>query len=192
MFGQPMHLDSYLNPIAETVYAVTFFGTGVALPKSNDGRDPECALRAIRCGQARGRPCVVAAGCFEHTYTLGAGAPAGPVVYDEWQNHWLGGLIGERTHELGEVCPSGNATIHDEQTFLNGLVAVLTSGIYTPTTVTIRCSTGQSAQLQLSRKEVVSILTAPAFRERLETVLPGRFRELESGIEALEKDLADG
>ncbi len=134
----------------------------------------------------------VAAGCFEHTYTVGAGAPTGPVVYGEWQNHWLGGLIGERTHELSEVCPSGNATIHDEQTFLNGLVTALTGGIYAPTTVTIRCSTGQSAQLQLSRKEVISILTAPAFRERVETVLPGHLRKVDSGIEALEEYLADG
>ncbi len=134
---------------------------------------------------------VVAAGCYEHTYTVGAGAPAGPVVYGEWQSHWLGGLIGHRTHELGELCPAGNATIHDEQTFLNGLVAVLTSGIYTPTKVTIRCSTGQSAQLELSRKEVVSILTAPAFHERMETVLPGRLPNVEPGIEALEEDLAD-
>ena len=135
---------------------------------------------------------VVAEGCYEHTYTIGAGAPAGPVVYGEWQSHWLAGLIGERTHELGELCPSGNATIHDEQTFWNGLISVLTTGIYTPTTVTIRCSTGQSAQLQLSRKEIVSILTAPAFRKRLEVVLPGRLREVDSGIEALEEDLADG
>ena len=135
---------------------------------------------------------VVVTGCFEHTYTLGAGAPASPVVYGEWQSHWLGGLIGHRTHELGELCPSGNATIHDEQTFLNGLVFVLTSGIYAPTTVTIRCSTGQSAQLQLSRKEIASIVTAPAFRERLETVLPGRLREVESGIEVLEEDFAGG
>jgi hypothetical protein len=133
----------------------------------------------------------VAVGCYEHTYTVGAGAPAGPVVYDEWRNFWLGGLIGEHTQEVSEVCPSGNATIHDEQSFLNGLVTALTFRIYTPTTVTIRCSTGQSAQLQLSRKEIVSILTAPAFRERLETVLPGRLREVDSGIEALEEDLAD-
>ncbi len=108
-----------------------------------------------------------------------------------WRNFWLGGLIGEHTQEVSEVCPSGTATIHDEQTFLNGLVAVLTTGIYTPTTVSIRCDTGQRAQLQLSRKEIVSILSAPAFRERLETVLPGRLPNVESGIEALEEDLVD-
>ena len=202
--------------MAETVYAVTFFGTGVAIARSDDGGEAEYALPGIRHGpSASAFVCVhfnhsevndmisvgrmmaaiglvvVAAGCFEHTYTVGAGAPAGPVVYDEWRNYWLGGLIGEHTHELREICPSGNATIHDEQTFLNGLAGVLTSGIYTPTTVTIRCSTGQSAQLQLSRKEVISILSAPAFRERMETVLPGRLPNVESGIEALDEDLAD-
>ena len=134
---------------------------------------------------------LVVVGCYEHTYTVGGGAPAGPVVYGEWQHHWLGGLIGERTHELSNVCPSGNATIHDEQTFLNGLVSVLTAGIYAPTTVSIRCDTGQRAQLQLSRKEIVSILTSPAFRDRLETVLPGRLREVDSGLKALEEEFAD-
>ena len=217
MFRQPTHVDAHLTPMAEAVYAVTILGTEVALANFDDGRDPGYALPGIRHGpSASASVCVhfnhsevndmisigrmmaamglivVVAGCYEHTYTVGAGAPAGPVVYGEWQHHWLGGLIGERTHELGELCPSGNATIHDEQTFLNGLVTFLTSGIYTPTTVTIRCSTGQSAQLQLSRKEIVSIVTAPAFRERLETVLPGRLREVESGIEALEEDFADG
>ena len=53
---------------------------------------------------------LVVAGCYQHTYTVGAGAPAGPIVYDEWQSHWLGGLIGGRTHDLGGTCPSGNAT----------------------------------------------------------------------------------
>ena len=134
---------------------------------------------------------IVVSGCFEHTYTVGAGAPAGPVVYSEWQSHWLSGLIGERTHELDAICPSGNATVHDEQGFLNGLVTALTAGIYSPTTLTVRCSTGQRAQLELSKKEVVSIVTAPAFRQRVETLLPGRVRMVDAGIEALEEDLAD-
>ena len=32
--------------------------------------------------------------CYEHTFTVGAGAPYAPVVEDDWQNFWLGGLIG--------------------------------------------------------------------------------------------------
>lgn len=134
---------------------------------------------------------LVVVGCYEHTYTVGGGAPTAPVAYGEWAHHWLGGLIGERTHALSEVCPSGNATIHDEQTFLNGLVSVLTSRIYTPTKVTIRCDTGRRVQLELSRKEIISILTSPAFRDRLETLLQGRLREVDSGLKALEEEFAD-
>ena len=134
---------------------------------------------------------LVMAGCFEHTYTMGAGAPSGPIVYDEGQDHWLGGLIGERTHDVSQVCPSGNATIHDEQTFLNGLVAVITGGIYTPTTLTIRCATGQRVDIVLSEEKILSILHAPAFRERVAVLLPDRLHELELWIEVLDEDVVN-
>ena len=91
MFGRPLHIDSYLNPLAEPVYAVTFFGTGLAIARSDDGRDP-CVhfnhsevIEMISVGRMMAAIglIVVVTGCFEHTYILGAGAPAGPVVYDE-------------------------------------------------------------------------------------------------------------
>ncbi len=129
---------------------------------------------------------IVTTGCYEHTYTIGQGAPAGPVVYDEWQNHWLDGLIGNKNHEIATLCPSGNATIHDEQSFLNGLVRVLTIGIYSPSTVTIRCDSGQSVDVELSENEIVSIITSPAFLERVERVMPGRLEEAQLGVRALE------
>ena len=135
---------------------------------------------------------IVATGCYEHTYTVGRGAPAGPVVYDHWENQWLSGLIGEKNLDIGVLCASGNATIHDEQSFLNGLVSALTFGIYSPTTVTIRCEGGQSAEVDLSERDVIGILTAPAFMERLEAVIPGRLEEARLSLQALEEDLQDG
>ena len=43
------------------------------------------------------------AACYEHTYTMGAGAPHAPVVYERWHNHWLGGLISpDQEIELGD------------------------------------------------------------------------------------------
>ena len=134
---------------------------------------------------------VVATGCFEHTYTLGAGAPTGPVVYDEWQNHWLSGLIGEKNLDLGVLCPSGNATIHDEQSFLNGLVAVLTVGIYSPTTVKIRCDGGRSAEINLPGEQVMTILRSPAFMQRMQELLPGQLEEARLGVQVLEEQLQD-
>lgn len=131
---------------------------------------------------------LVATGCYEHTFTVGAGAPTGPVVYSEWHSSWLGGLIGERNIDVDEICPSGNATIHDEQSFLNGLVSALTAGIYTPTEVKIRCDTGQSVEIGLDEGELMTILTAPAFHERVEQVLPARLTEVEEGVRTLAVD----
>lgn len=125
------------------------------------------------------------AACYEHTYTIGTGAPAGPVVYDHWQNHWLGGLIGEERLDLATVCPSGNATIHDEQTFLNGLVSALTSGIYTPTQVTVRCDTGRMTDVELPEATIIGIVRHPAFLERVEHVLPARGSEARAAAQAL-------
>jgi len=132
-----------------------------------------------------------AAGCYEHTYTLGTGAPVGPVVYDEWQNHWLSGLVGEKNLDIGVLCPSGNATIHDEQSFLNGLVSVLTFGIYSPTVVEIRCANGRSAQISIPEGQLMTLLRSPAFMQRVEQLMPGQLEEARLGVRALEDRLQD-
>jgi len=128
---------------------------------------------------------IATTGCYEHTFAVGQGAPVGPVVYDEWHNHWLLGLIGERTIQVEQHCPSGNATIHDEQSFLNGLVSVLTSGIYSPTTVTIRCEGGAGMDLELDEGELMTILQSPDFFHRVQAVTPERLPEVERGHRAL-------
>ena len=113
------------------------------------------------------------AGCFEHTYTVGSGAPTAPVAYDEWRHHWLLGLISpEHELELQRVCAgTSDATIHQEQTLLNGLVGVLTGGIYAPRTIQIRCTTGR-ADLDLNKDELRRITSDPMFVEWVEAVLP--------------------
>ncbi len=129
---------------------------------------------------------IVTTGCCEHTYTMGQGGVAAPIVYEEWHSQWLGGLIGERNLDINVLCPSGNATIHDEQSFLNGLVSALTFAIYSPTIVKIRCQGGQSAEVDLSEQDVIGILTAPAFMERIEAVMPERIELAGLGRQALD------
>lgn len=138
---------------------------------------------------------LILTGCLEHTYHVGRGAPRGPVVYEEWHHHWLGGLIGERTLDIREICPSGNATIHDEQSFLNGLVSALTSGIYMPTTVKIRCAgarrRGDIEELQLDEGTVMSILEAPVFLDRVNELLPDHYPAVRQQVMALQQDIQD-
>ena len=99
-------------------------------------------------------------GCFEHTIAVGGGAPTAPIVNEQqWQNFWLGGLVGHTRVDLERWCPSGRATVEAKQTFLNGLVAGLTSGLYTPTTLRVRCHDGQRAdrEVELSAQDMANI-----------------------------------
>jgi len=116
--------------------------------------------------------------CYEHTVTVGGGAPRGPVVYEEWQNFWLKGLIGHTRLDIERLCPSGRATIVAEQTFLNGLVTGLTAGIYTPTKLTVRCADGRRADVDLTEEDIGRIVADPGFREWVARTMPERLDEV--------------
>jgi hypothetical protein len=101
--------------------------------------------------------------CYRHTIIVGNGAPTGRLLYDHWENFWIFGLVNDTTLNVKDICPSGNATIEARRTFLNGLVSALTSGIYTPTTLRLRCDDGRVAQIQLSADDVHRIVTDARF-----------------------------
>jgi hypothetical protein len=125
------------------------------------------------------------AGCYEHTISVGGGAPQAPVVYDHWQNYWLAGLIGHTKVDMEEVCPSGRATIVAAQTFLNGFVSALTAGIYTPTTLEVRCEGGRRADLELDEADVAAIVAAPEFLLWVGADMPERRNEVAAAQTAL-------
>jgi hypothetical protein len=121
-----------------------------------------------------------ASACLQHTYAVGTGAPDGEVVYSHWHHHWLFALIRPELQEqldIAELCPTGNATIHQEVTFANGLVDVLTWFIYTPTTVTVQCESGESRDVELSEEAVARITSDPRFLEFIAEVAPERLEE---------------
>ena len=125
------------------------------------------------------------AGCYEHTFSTGNGAPHGPVVYDHWENFWLAGLIGHKKVDVEALCGSRPATIEAKQTFLNGLVGALTSGIYTPTTVKVRCADGRSSRLDLDEEDVARIVADPGFVLWVSAELPERAAEVAEAQAAL-------
>jgi hypothetical protein len=128
-------------------------------------------------------------GCFQHTFTVGIGAPEGELVYKAWHHHWLFGLIRPEYQEkvlVTMVCPSGNATIHKETTFLNGLIDVLIGFIYSPTTVTITCDDGSQSPIELSADEVSEIVNDPLFLEVVAEEVPERLEDLYAAAKARE------
>ena len=125
------------------------------------------------------------AACYEHTISVGGGAPQAPLVYDHWQNFWLGGLIGHTKVDMEQVCPSGRATIEAHQTFLNGLVTALTSGIYSPTTVKVRCQGGSRADLELDGADVAAMVAEPEFLLWVGAEMPERSDDVAAAQVAL-------
>jgi hypothetical protein len=90
------------------------------------------------------------AGCYTTTLQSGL-APAPPTI--EYDEKWHSGVIlgiAELSgpYDLQKICPNGWAQIKTETSFVNGLVELVTTGIYSPQSVTIRCavSTAQPAQ----------------------------------------------
>ena len=47
--------------------------------------------------------------------------------------------------ETATKCPDGLAKVESQQTFLNGLVGILTFGIYTPMRITVTCAAKSAA-----------------------------------------------
>jgi hypothetical protein len=107
--------------------------------------------------------CLTAAGCYKHSYTVGAGGDTnGTAKYSQWESHWFFGIIGESQIDLKTVCPSGNATVKDEMSFLNGLVGAFIGIVWHPTTVEIYCGAeAKAASLTFSPEQMRRIAVRP-------------------------------
>jgi hypothetical protein len=96
--------------------------------------------------------------CFHQV--VQTGAPAGTTVVDkEYVATWLWGLIPANELDVRQQCPGGVATIETEQSFMNGLVGLITLGIYTPQHVRVTCSS-RSASLPRGATELVAPASA--------------------------------
>ena len=93
--------------------------------------------------------CVAALGLFCSTACYHAivetGRPAGTTVVSKpWVATWILGLVPAQEISVAAECPNGIARVETQQRFVNGLVALLTIGIYTPQTATITCAASRT------------------------------------------------
>lgn len=88
--------------------------------------------------------------CYHQVVQTGA-TPGPRVVEHPWTATYVFGLVPAREISTVAQCPDGVAIIETQQTFLNGLVGVLTLGIYTPQTVRITCAAGGEASVHGTR-----------------------------------------
>ncbi len=76
--------------------------------------------------------------CYSYTSVVGNGAQGNKEV-TEWNHYLIIGLAPVGVSDSKEMSGGAeNYEVHTRQTFINGLVAWITFGIYTPTTTTVK------------------------------------------------------
>ena len=86
-------------------------------------------------------------GCYHATIISGA-TPSTDVVEQKWASSFLWGIVPPATVDAAAKCPNGLAKVETQHSFLNGLVAILTFGIYTPIQVTATCAAKSAALIE--------------------------------------------
>ena len=75
--------------------------------------------------------------CYSATYTMGSGAQTG-VTVTEKNLYLVGGLFALNTADPQEMAGgAADFTVKTEQSFIDGLIAGLTGGLFAPRTVTV-------------------------------------------------------
>jgi len=89
--------------------------------------------------------CAIAlSGCYRATFIRDPQAVRG-VEHDRWNHFFIFGLVGEADVDVRQFCPDGRvAEVSTQESFLNGLVGIVTLGIYAPRTVYVTCAGGSS------------------------------------------------
>lgn len=105
------------------------------------------------------------ASCYRNTFFTTAATPAAMATYSRWHHFLIFGLAPLSDNvDIKQVCPSGLARAESSMSFVNGLVAVLTAGIYTPMTVEVWCAQGGQASAP-PRKVAVTVAPTPEMVE---------------------------
>jgi Bor protein len=83
--------------------------------------------------------CAVSMGCYHASVETGA-EPSTEVINKSFASGWIYGLVPPSTISTAAKCPNGAAKVETQQSFVNGVVRILTLGIYTPMQVTVTCA----------------------------------------------------
>jgi hypothetical protein len=86
------------------------------------------------------------AGCYHATIETGL-VPSTTVINESFASCWVYGLVPPSTVATASKCPDGVAIVETQQSFVNGLVGILTFGIYTPMDIRVTCAAKTSASL---------------------------------------------
>lgn len=101
--------------------------------------------------------------CYHAVVETGRAAGT-TVVSKPWVATWVFGLVPAQEIDVAAQCPNGIARVETQQSFVNGLVAVITFGIFTPQTATITCAASRTGMLPSGLPVVVARDSSSAAR----------------------------
>ena len=81
--------------------------------------------------------------CYHATVETGL-QPSAEKITQKWAMGFAWGLVPPPTVNVASQCPNGVARVETQHSFLNSLVAALTSGIVTPMEITVTCAVARS------------------------------------------------
>ncbi|MUP43476.1 Bor family protein [Christiangramia aestuarii] len=75
--------------------------------------------------------------CYSYTTVVGSGAQGNDET-SKWNHYVIAGLVPVGVSDAKSMAGgAANYTVHTRHSFLNGLIAAITGGIYTPTKTTV-------------------------------------------------------
>lgn len=87
---------------------------------------------------------LVGSACYHAQIETGA-LPSDVVVRNDMATGWLWGLIPPKVTNVASQCPTGVSRVETTHSFVNGLLNVLTGGIFTPMTIIVTCAKAGTA-----------------------------------------------
>jgi hypothetical protein len=85
-------------------------------------------------------PLLLSAACYHAI--IDTGRPAGESIVRHFQPSFIYGLVPPPLLNVAGQCPRGIARVETQHTFVEGLVAAITFGIFTPMTLSVTCAGG--------------------------------------------------
>jgi len=78
-------------------------------------------------------------GCYHAVITTGR-PESSDVISNKWTNSFVYGIVPPPIVDTAARCTNGVAKVETQHSFLNGVVAIITAGIYTPMQIDVTCA----------------------------------------------------
>ena len=109
----------------------------------------------------------------------------GQEINQNWASGWIFGLVPPATINAASECPNGVSRVETQQSFVNGLVGILTWGIYTPMQINVKCASESRADAGGGPTLAAEIDGSASMQEQSEVLTEAVIEAHEAGLPLL-------